>query len=72
MMLTFLSFRYGQNFVYPVIDWLNKPVKSLSIAILTVAFVGIVHCLVTFVHISRHRRFSKSFELTEDVKDIEL
>ena len=58
--------------MYPVIDWRNKPARSVSMAIFTIVFVGIVHCLVTFIHRLRHRRYSKSFELTEDVRDIEL
>lgn len=58
--------------MYPVIDWINKPMKSISIAIFTVVFVGIIHCLVTFIHRIRHRRYSKSFELTDEVRDIEL
>lgn len=45
----------GNNFVYPILDWKNRPEKSMLVGITCVTFLGLVHIIVCFIHQARNK-----------------
>lgn len=42
--------RDGNNFVYPILDWKNRPEKATVVGVGCVTFLGIIHFTVCGVH----------------------
>lgn len=53
--------RDGNNFIYPILDWKNSPIKAAIVGVGCVVFLGIFHAIICGIHIIRniiHRRFA--------------
>lgn len=42
--------RRGQNYVYPILDWKEKPVNSLIATSGILIFGTIIHCIIVLMH----------------------
>lgn len=61
--------RNGDNFVYPILDWKNHPLKATIVGIGCVVFLGVFHAIICGLHRIRneiHQRLTGKRNKTND------
>lgn len=69
----FFSFRYGEKFVYSIVDWDRVPGVSFIVSIAILITGAIIHCTITYLHRVRveiHRKICENRK-TESKLDLE-
>ena len=65
-----MNFRRGEDFVYPILNWNEKPGTALIIAIGVTVSGAIVHFIIVGLHRIRTRIYEKYFVTKEEKADI--
>lgn len=66
----FFAFRKGQDFIYPILDWKQKPIKALLVGVIVTASGAITHFGLCGLQRARAKIHAKYFTRKEEKADI--
>ncbi|KAG5677933.1 hypothetical protein PVAND_007647 [Polypedilum vanderplanki] len=49
--------KYGENYVYPILNWKEKPISSIIVGTVSIICLGIMHMLICFIHTMRNKLY---------------
>lgn len=62
----YVFFRKGQNFIYPILNWKEKPLNALFYACAVLIFGAIIHCILVGCHQIRkkiHAKYCEKYQM---------